>query len=67
MDFLEVKPSDLSPLKLSLVSFGSIGGIGVGLLISMIITSTLFKVIIAISFLALSLYLILKNLKLLLW
>ncbi len=67
MDLLEVKPKDLNPLKLSLISFGSIGGIGVGLLLSMIITSNLSRMILAMVSLGFSLYLVIKNIKLLTW
>lgn len=63
---IELKPEDLNPLKLSLISFGSIAGMGIGLLLSLIIPNTNAKVIVGISFICISLYVILKNYNLLL-
>lgn len=66
MNLIEVKPEQINPIKLSLVSFGSLGGMSMGLLLSLIITSTMFKVILAIILFSLSVYLIVKHIHLLL-
>lgn len=65
MNVSEINPDDLNPLKLSLISFGSLAGMGIGLLLSVIITSTFWKVIIAIILLTISISTIIKNIELL--
>ena len=65
MDILDITPEQLNPTKLGFISFGSIGGISIGLLLSFIIVSPLSKLIVAVFLFGLSLYMILKNIKLL--
>ncbi len=66
MKISEINPEDLNQTKLSLISFGSIAGIGIGLLFSFIITSTITKLVIAFFLISLSIYIIIKNIHLLL-
>lgn len=65
MNILSINPDDIDQLKLSLISFGSLGGIGIGLLFSMILSSNLTKIIVSLFFLGISLWMILKNIHLL--
>ncbi len=41
-----IKPHELSPVKLGLISFGSLTGMGIGLLLSFLITSTIWRLIV---------------------
>lgn len=63
--FLDLTASDLNPLKLNLVSSGSIAGIGVGLLLSILLTSTLIKIIVGISLITFIIISLIKNIELL--
>ena len=60
-----LKPSDLNPFKLALVSFGSLCGVGVGLLLSLLLTSILWRVIVAVIFLIIGFSSLMKNIQLL--
>ena len=64
-NILLMKPGDLNPLKLSLISFGSISGIGIGVLLSLILHSNTTKIIVGISFLGIGVYTVFKNIDLL--
>lgn len=66
MDITKIKPEDLDRVKLSFISLGSVCGIGLGLLISILIESTLVKAIIAIILLLFGVSLIFQRIHLLL-
>lgn len=66
MKFTEINPEDLSPLKLNLISLGGLGGVGVGLFLSIILTSTTAKIVLGVLLFSTSLFTILKNINLLL-
>ncbi len=67
MKISEINPEDLNQTKLSLISFGSIAGIGLGLLLSFLVTSTITKLVISLFLISLSVYIIFKNIHLLLY
>jgi hypothetical protein len=58
-----IKASDLSPFKLNLISLGSLTGMGLGLLLSFLFTSTLWRVSLLTVFLFIGISSIFKNLK----
>ena len=60
-----MKPEDLNPIKLSLISFGSLAGMGIGFLLSLLFTSTLFRLIVVLCLLGLSITIIFKNIHML--
>jgi len=60
-----ITTQDLNPLKLSLISFGSLAGMGLGLLLSLLFTSTIARLIIGLALLGLSITIIFKNIHLL--
>ena len=62
---LVMKPEDLDPLKLSLISFGSIAGIGLGLLLSLLFSSNTAKLILGLCLLGIGFTIIFKNIHLL--
>ena len=57
------KPLVLDPFKLSLISFGSLAGMGIGLLLSFVVTSNIYRLIFAGVLLFLSLSSIFKNIN----
>ena len=67
MSWKDINPEDIDRFKLNLISLGSVCGMGVGLLVSRLINSTGFVIVIASLLLAWGLYGIFKSIPLMVY